>query len=133
MGAARQDKFEVLADGAPRQQARRLEDIADPRIGIAIEPEIAGEAVVDPGDNVEQGRLAAARWAEQHAELIRRNAGAQPFERRHRTMAGLRRVSLLFDVQRYSSGHPRHLSSRRSSGSRTHHSIARTTATNANA
>ena len=63
----------VLGDRPPREQRVALEH--DAAIGPrsddegAVDPHLAGRRLVEPGDDVEQRRLAAARGAEQAHEL----------------------------------------------------------------
>ena len=68
----RQHQLDVLRNGAPGQQPRRLEDVADQGRAAARhlgQPEPALEVPVEASDQIEQRGLAAARGADQAEEL----------------------------------------------------------------
>src|SRR5438067_2000222 len=61
-------ELDVAPNLAPRQQPRSLEDVRDPRVAV-VDPERPGRDANQAGENVEDGRLPAAGWADQRDEL----------------------------------------------------------------
>jgi hypothetical protein len=68
-------ELQVVLDRQPGQQARLLEHVADAR-GLG-QRDLAAEVGVQPGDQIEQRALAAARGAEQRHEAVRRHLESQ--------------------------------------------------------
>jgi len=91
VAADREAEGDILADREPGEERRLLEDQA--AVGgraldrIAEETDLARGRRLEPGDQVEQRRLAAARGAEQHHELAR---GDVEVDSRERLMRALR-------------------------------------------
>src|SRR5262249_54430735 len=112
------------------QQPRLLKDIADPC--RATEAHRAGEVRVDPGEEVEERRLANAGRAENGDDLARRDAEGDVLE--DRPPPALRPDErLLPDVDGKRRRHRRHARLRASKGWRTPHSMSWTTPAKASA
>ena len=77
-----QRQLDVARDGEPREQRRLLEHDGAPQ--AVAENDLAGGRPVEPGDEVEQGRLPAARGADQTHELAGGDREVEPIERQHR-------------------------------------------------
>src|SRR5262249_45905579 len=95
--ALRVDRQEhVVEDGAPREEDRRLEAHADVPAragdGRAPEPRIAARGGHEPGQDLEERRLATARGADDRDEVALGDAEADVLERHDGTVAG--RVAL---------------------------------------
>ena len=86
----RSGKGHVLADRQVRKERVVLEHHADlaamgrqPGHVHAVDPDRAGVGRLEPGDQVQGGRLAAARGAEERQELARLDRERQLVDRRH--------------------------------------------------
>ena len=77
-------ELDVAAGGQPRQQGRVLEHQRHPPVGGAA---IAGVGGVEPGDDVEQGALAAAGRADHGDELAVRDVEVHVGEGAHGALA----------------------------------------------
>ena len=84
---------DIVGDGEPRQQARLLEDDADLLVRRgdrhAVEHDLALGRRVEAGDGAQQRGLAAARAADHHDDLARRDVERDAVERAHAVGIGL--------------------------------------------
>ena len=77
----------VLLDRPPRQQARLLEGDADARFPFG-QRETSVEVALEPGEDTQARRLAAARRPDQAGELAVGHGKAQPLDRQQGRAAG---------------------------------------------
>ena len=118
---------DILGQGFPGEQGAVLEHhhalgallgdgFARPAQDLAVEPDLPRSDRMEAGDGIEQSRLSAARRADDHAHLARRDFHRAIVDSHHVDAAGIVDFGHISNADRAAAGAGRH--SRRSIGSR---------------
>jgi len=114
---------DVLEHGQAVEQIEELEDDPDPfaphlcQVVIAhvldmqaFEHDLSVVGRVEPGDQIEHGRLPAPRWPHHCDELAGTHGEVKPSQGSYRRMIGLERLADCSELENESIGHAIHLS-----------------------